>query len=158
MARHAYESEDYEPDHPWTHDAKCRGMAYELFEYQETSSPLAAGMNFKERLDFNQANHALAEEICIECPVFFQCLDAAGATDRRYTVRGGEKPRALEADEDAWADGKHISPARGIKLKTTCKFGHDRSQPGGRCRECRNQQKREYRARAKVDQVPDPGV
>lgn len=123
-------------DH-WADQAQCKGKAFELFEYQEKDSPLAKGMTYRERLEFNTTNFELAAEICIECPVFFQCKEAATDEDRQWTVRGGEEPTRFQYER---AQGVLDSTGKG----RTCQRGHY-LEFGGRCKLC----KREARRKAK---------
>lgn len=123
----------------WTEDANCVGKATEIFDYQDLESPLAEGLSRRERLEMNQANHTLAEEICIECPVFFQCKDAASEDDLFYTVRAGEKPGALVKEEARFGPQARV-----------CKRGHDVPH-GGRCVECRNHARRLRRKASKAE-------
>lgn len=126
-----------QPDH-WADKANCKGKAFELFEYQEKDSPLAAGMDFRERLEFNTTNFEMAAEICIECPVFFQCREAATEEDRRWTVRAGEEPTRFVNERVLGDDYKGPGKAR------TCQRGHF-LEHGGRCNLCKNAAMRKRR-------------
>lgn len=137
-----------EPDH-WADQANCRGMAYELFQYQEKDSPLAAGMSFEERFALNSANFELAAEICIECPVFFQCKESATKDDLHWTVRGGEAPTRFEYERRMGPDGKGNGNDKwGDGTGRTCRRGHEVPQ-GGRCQTCKREgrKKRDQRLR-----------
>lgn len=122
-------------DH-WADQAACSGLAVELFEYQESDSPLAVGMTNRERKDFNKANFELAAEICIGCSVFFQCRDSATDEDRHWTVRGGEIPGRFESEA---VDGNE---------SRVCQNGHH-LENGGRCPICKREanQRRKERLR-----------
>jgi hypothetical protein len=129
----------------WESRANCKGKPVELFEYQEKNSPLARDMSFAERLIFNDSNFKQAEEICIECPVFFECGATATEEDRTWTVRQGEMPGRFQAEAEA-AQGR---PAKGAPR--VCQRGH--YQPnGGTCNRCRydsnNKRRKERRAQA----------
>ncbi len=41
---------------------------------------------------YNQRNHQVARDICLDCPVFVECRKDATNEDLRWTVRGGEGP------------------------------------------------------------------
>jgi hypothetical protein len=128
---------DVAPDsHEWARRANCKGKAVELFEYQEKDSPLTKDMKFKERLAFNYQNFELAAEICIECPVMFECLNSATDEDRYWTVRGGEPPKRFDIEADQLArTGRSTGPAK-PKEPRTCKRGHYVPN-GGRCMACK---------------------
>lgn len=139
-----------EPDH-WADQANCRGLAYELFEYQEADSPLARDMTYEERLAFNAANFELAAEVCIECPVFFQCKDSANKDDLHWTVRAGEIPKRYNYDARMGPDGNGGGGYRTMwedGVGRTCKRGHALPK-GGRCWTCKREVRsaREKRAR-----------
>ncbi|UVK59139.1 WhiB family transcription factor [Streptomyces phage JPandJE] len=114
----------------WQVSANCAGKAFELFEYQEKDSPLAKDMSNMERLAFNHANFELAAEICIECPVFFECGEHATTEDKYWTVRAGEAPERF-AHEALQVEGKS-KPGQ----PRTCQRGHYLPQ-GGRCNPCK---------------------
>lgn len=139
-----------EPDH-WADQANCRGLAYELFEYQEADSPLAKDMTYEERVAFNAANFELAAEVCIECPVFFQCKDSANKDDLHWTVRAGEIPKRYNYDARMGPDGNGGGGYRTMwedGVGRTCKRGHALPK-GGRCWTCKREVRsaREKRAR-----------
>lgn len=138
-------SPDYDrPDH-WSDKANCKGKAFELFEYQESDSPLAKDMNFKQRVEFNKANFDLAEEICIECPVFFQCKEDAAEEDKFWTVRGGEPPARFAGDPERYAKNGRKPFAPGDR---TCGNGHF-VPGGGKCKTCHSERQRLYRDKAR---------
>lgn len=129
-----------EPDH-WEDQANCRGLAYELFEYQDADSPLVKDMTYEERLAFNAANFELAAEVCIECPVFFQCKEAANKDDLRWTVRAGEEPTRFFHEKRMGEDGKGNGGDRwGGGDDRTCRRGHN-VPGGGRCYTCKREQR-----------------
>lgn len=142
-----------EVDSEWASRANCKGKAFELFEYQEKDSPLTKDMKFKERLAFNYQNFQLAGEICIECPVMFECLNSASEQDRYWTVRGGEPPKRFAMESEQLA---RLEQSGGGKPKPgtprTCQRGHY-LPTGGRCRTCKREQntirQREVRRRAR---------
>ncbi len=126
----------YEKDPTWQEDAKCGSYPSEWFNVLDHDSPGMEGKSRRELLFLNLANYGLAEEVCIECPVFFQCKQDATEDDLKYTVRGGEKPTILTATN-------------------LCKSGrHELSEPG-RCKECHAEIKARYRAeqRARRDMM-----
>lgn len=149
----------------WEERANCKGKAFELFEYQEKDSPLCEGMVYKERMAFNTANFQLAEEICIECPVFFECGANATAEEKQWTVRAGEIPGRFVEESKRY---NNVGRPKGAKNKNypgrdaggqfapkgprVCQRGHDVPQ-GGRCPTCKREsntiRQREYRAHAK---------
>lgn len=134
----------------WSDRANCRGKAFELFEYQDADSPLAAGMSTAERRAFNDTNFELAAEICIECPVFFECKESATEEDRVWTVRAGEPPARSDADEARSL--AYFASAR--KDPEVCARGH--AVPGGgRCKTCKREANRKnarvYRARQRAE-------
>lgn len=138
-----------EPDH-WADRANCRGLAYELFEYQEADSPLVKDMTYEERLAFNAANFELAAEVCIECPVFFQCKEAANKDDLRWTVRAGEEPTRFFHEKRMGEGGKGNGGDKwGGGVGRTCRRGHEVPK-GGRCWTCKRQSRvaRDRRVRA----------
>lgn len=127
-----------EPDH-WADRANCKGKAYELFEYQEKDSPLAKGMNFSERREFNAANFELAAEICIECPVFFECKGGSTSDDRTWTVRAGEIPTRFNSE----------TPEEGGRY---CQRNHWIPE-GGRCKACKREAMVQRRKNARLDKA-----
>lgn len=131
-------------DSDWTERANCKGKAFELFEYQEKDSPLAAGMNFTERMEFNAANFEMAAEICIECPVFFQCRDSATPDEKRWTVRGGEPPTRWQYEKN-----QHAAKDKTAGNPRTCQRGHY-VELGGRCKTCKREAMRKRRANEKA--------
>lgn len=145
MARDQLYMQDLMYDRPeqWQDKANCRGKALELFEYQEKDSPLAAGMSFKERLAFNQTNFQLAEEVCIECPVFFQCEQNATDEEKFWTVRGGNAPGRIEVDVQRYANQGRPKLGRVVDGGRMC--GRDHFVPGGGdCGECRKENNRKW--------------
>lgn len=127
-----------ESDH-WAEDAKCSGMEPAIFTYTEKDDPIAKGMSYRERTEFNMANFELAEEVCIECPVFFQCRDAATEEDRQWTVRAGEQPLRFKEEAEALKAPK----AR------VCQRGHV-VEDGGRCKACKYAALQRARARKRL--------
>lgn len=126
--------DSFTPPDQWQIKANCIGKAFELFEYQEKDSPLAKDMSFKARIAFNHANFELAADICIECPVFFECGENATLEDRTWTVRQGEPPIRFEAEAE------HLSklgrPSNNPGMPRTCQRGHF-LPAGGRCNQCK---------------------
>jgi hypothetical protein len=127
----------------WEERANCKGKAFELFEYQDKDSPLTEGMKFKDRIDFNRTNFQLAEEICIECPVFFECEANASPTERYWTVRGGNPPGRFDEESKRYDNvgrppGAKNKQARAVASPTdrVCQRGHV-VKGGGRCKDCK---------------------
>jgi hypothetical protein len=127
----------------WEDSANCKGKAFELFEYQEKDSPLTEGMNFKQRIEFNRVNFELAGEICIECPVYFKCEEAASPTERYWTVRGGNPPGRFDEESKRYDNverppGAKNKQARAVAAPTdrVCQRGHV-VKGGGRCKDCK---------------------
>jgi hypothetical protein len=129
----------YDREPAWQEQANCKGKAFELFEYQEKDSPLAKGMSYRERLEFNDANFELAAEICIECPVFLQCGENATEEDRQWTVRAGEAPLRFADEKEGLG-----SPAARV-----CQAGHFLPD-GGRCKMCKKEANRKRLANLKA--------
>lgn len=123
----------------WAEQANCRGKAFELFEYQEKDSPLVKGMTYRQRVEFNRSNFEQAEEICIECPVFFECKANAQESDRQWTMRGGEIPSRFDYE---LRSGEAQGGGR------TCQKGHY-TLAGGRCKACKSDAARIRRENAK---------
>lgn len=138
----------YTKNNPWQERAKCAGMAPEIFEYVEKQSPVAKGMSNGARLDMNIANAQLAEEICIECPVFFECGKAANDEDRRWTTRQGEMPGRLVSDIETRERNAGRDPKTGQRLDRTCDRGH-LVLGGGRCKQCKADARKARRQAAK---------
>jgi hypothetical protein len=127
----------------WEERANCKGKAFELFEYQEKDSPLTEGMNFKERIEFNKVNFELAGEICIECPVFFECEKNASPQERYWTVRGGEPPGRFDEESKRYDNvgrppGAKNKQPRAVASPSdrVCQRGHV-VKGGGRCKDCK---------------------
>lgn len=120
----------------WEERANCKGHPVELFEYQEKDSPLCVDMTWKQRVAFNAHNFVKAEEVCIECPVFFECGANASTEDKYWTVRQGETPGRFNTEAD------HLSkvgrPTSKPGEPRTCKAGHFLPQ-GGRCMTCKRE-------------------
>lgn len=135
-----------ESDH-WADRANCKGKAFELFEYQDKDSPLAKGMSFRERIEFNTTNFELAAEICIECPVFFECKKAATDDDLTWTVRAGEIPTRFTYEKQL---GEGYS---GPGKPRTCQRGHY-LEGGGRCKVCKREAMRLARQNRKKKESP----
>lgn len=149
MPRSEFDSyEDTRGDH-WADQAACKGLTFELFEYQEKDSPLAVGMKTKERLSFNSVNFALGEEVCIECPVFFQCRDEATEEEKFWTMRGGEPPGRFIQEKESW----DRQMAGLVKGGDTCSRGHERTKPG-RCMVCKREGQRAARAARRAAGLP----
>lgn len=135
----------------WEENANCQGKAFELFEYQDYESPLTKDMKLKARVEFNYANFQMAEEICIECPVFFQCGETATEDDKYWTVRGGEPPQRFLAEKEEYeAKGR---PRGAPGQDRTCNKGH-LVRGGGRCPECKRATNDRYKARLAEAQNP----
>ena len=157
----------HDPDERWELRANCLGKAFELFEYQEKDSPLARGMSHSERMDFNDANFHMAEEICIECPVMFKCGAEASRVEKYWTVRGGEAPKRHAEEKQRYANvgrppgAKNKIPPGPKWRKLTgvdriCQRGHT-VVGGGRCPVCKRTKntarQREVRKAAKSGKV-----
>lgn len=137
----------YDRPDQWQDKANCRGKTLELFEYTEKDSPLAKGMKFNERMAFNVANFELAEEICIECPVMFECKDAATEDEKFWTVRGGEVPSRYLLDPDRYANvGRSAGGTNGVTQDRVCRNGHE-VMGGGDCKQCRSEANKRYKSR-----------
>lgn len=133
----------------WADRANCKGKAFELFEYQEVDSPLAKDMKTKTRLQFNYTNFELAAEICIECPVFFECGEHATEDDKYWTVRQGEPPGRFTQEKEAYERKGKYKPSRRDGEDRICQRGH-LVKGGGRCRECKKATNQRHRARLKA--------
>lgn len=133
----------YDRPDEWRDKANCRDKTLELFEYTEKDSPLAKGMNFKERMAFNVANFELAEEICIECPVMFDCKTSATEDEKFWTVRGGEPPARYLLDPERYANvGK---PAERLPNgDRMCRRNH-LVPGGGDCKQCKSEANKRYK-------------
>lgn len=142
-----YTTEDILRPSEWAERAACKGKPFMLFEYQEKDSPLCTNMSQKVRVAFNDSNFEKAGEICIECPVFFECRANATELDKYWTVRGGEPPGrfAIEAEQMSKLGRPSASPTG----PRTCNRGHFIPN-GGRCMTCKNitRQARRDEARA----------
>jgi hypothetical protein len=159
MARDQLYMQQLSYDRPdeWQDKANCRDKTLELFEYTEKDSPLAKGMNFKERMAFNEANFGLAEEICIECPVMFDCKSNATEDEKFWTVRGGEPPARYLLDPERYANvGRPAGGTNGVPADRVCVHGHH-VKGGGDCKECRAEANRKYRHNASVRPKPKAG-
>lgn len=117
----------------WEEQANCRGKAFELFEYQDTDSPLTQGMTYKARMEFNRVNYELASEICIECPVMVACGEAATPEERQWTVRGGQMPGRFQLEAKRY---DHNGRPRSKGDDRICQRGHH-VKGGGRCPACK---------------------
>lgn len=151
---------DAPADSEWASRANCKGKAFELFEYQEKDSPLTKDMKFKERLAFNYQNFELAGEICIECPVFFQCGESATAEDKYWTVRAGEPPKRFDIESEQLArTGRPTGSKAKPGAPRTCQRGHY-LPTGGRCKTCKREQNtiRQREARRKAREAAADGV
>lgn len=150
MASELYmEQMSYDRPDDWADEANCKGKAYELFEYQEKDSPLAAGMNFQERMELNATNFELAAEVCIECPVFFQCRESASADEKRWTVRGGEVPTRFTYEKNqAVANQERTGKTR------RCQRNHV-VEGGGRCKACKREAMKKRRENEKAQRQRD---
>lgn len=78
----------------WHEEAACSTYDWYLFELIDYDNSIAAGLSFAQLWSFNQRNHELGRSICETCPVKATCLKEAGHEDTRWTMRGGEGPRA----------------------------------------------------------------
>lgn len=136
----------FERDRPedWAERANCVGHPAQLFEYQEKDSPLTSGMTNKVRIAFNAHNFVKAEEVCIECPVFFECGENASTEDKFWTVRQGQAPGRLASDSNTSRRLGKARPKPGEPR--TCQAGHFLPN-GGRCMPCRRE-KNKIRQRA----------
>lgn len=147
MARDQLYMQDLMYDRPevWQDQANCLDNTPELYAYQEVDSPLTAGMSFKERLEFNQTNFRLAEEICIECPVFLECGSSASDEEKFWTVRGGEPPARIHMDVNRYKN--HGRPKLGTVVEGGRLCGREHFVPGGGdCKECRKENNRKWMA------------
>jgi hypothetical protein len=141
--RTPYDVLDYDPDEKWAERANCKNKVFELFEYQDADSPATAGMKSKDRLEYNYNNFQRAAEICIECPVFFQCGTNATDDDKYWTVRQGEVPGRFLAEKVDYEKMK----ARGGSVGTlVCARGHEKPA-GKRCPTCKKATNDRYLAR-----------
>ncbi len=116
-----------QPD-DWREQANCVGYPPEWFEMIERGSPLSEGLSYAQLALLNRRNHQAAGEVCIECPVFFECRDSATEDDRNFTVRGGEPP------------GGRVP---------MCRSGKHEMSELGRCLECKKERRRESRVRVR---------
>lgn len=136
----------------WKKQANCVGKATELFEYQEKDSPLAVGMNFRERLALNETNFQLAEDICIECPVMFVCRDKADDDEKFWTVRGGAPPKRYDEEKVRYdfvgrkMGGKNAKPFKGAGKDRYCHVNH-LVPGGGPCLTCKKARTADWQRR-----------
>lgn len=137
----------YNEDDHWADQANCQGLSSTIFEYQEKDSPLTKDMSFGERLAFNQKNFEEAAEICIECPVMFQCIAGATKDDKQWTVRGGEPPTRFAYE-------KTSGQLTGVGRERVCVRGHH-LEFGGRCKECKRIAMASRRAAARAAKQVD---
>lgn len=132
------------PASAWMDDAACTGKPPEWFEVQDDT-----------RMTTQKAIIAKGQETCADCPVRDKCLSTASDTDLYWTVRGGETPRRLLAE-----DSKGMPKSRGsfqepIQRGKECQFGHDdwfykKTENVYGCRTCRNKRERERAAARKA--------
>ena len=107
----------------WGQQANCIDEDPLLFEHSDDLS-----------IEESQANFDTATEICIECPVFFQCGESATDADRYWTVRAGMPPVRFM---DGLRRAEGTPTPRGAGVDRTC--GHGHYVPGGGiCRDCRS--------------------
>lgn len=78
----------------WHEEAACSTHSWYLFELVDYDNTIAEGASFAQLWNFNQRNHELGRSICATCPVKATCLAKAGHEDTRWTMRGGEGPKA----------------------------------------------------------------
>lgn len=102
-------------------------------------------MKMKERLEYNYRNFRRAEEICIECPVFFECGASASGDEKYWTVRQGEVPGRF-ATEKAHYERMLIT---GKPPANKCARGHDKPE-GKRCPTCKRATNDRYYARVQA--------
>lgn len=76
----------------WMKQAACTAHDWVLFEVLEADTPLAFGVKPAQLWSFNQRNHEVGRDICLDCPVMVTCGKKATQQDKRWTVRGGEGP------------------------------------------------------------------
>jgi hypothetical protein len=133
---------DVSPDR-WEEQANCKGKAFELFEYQDTDSPLTDGMNYRTRMEFNKVNYELASEICIECPVMLECGESASAQEKHWTVRGGLMPGRFEYESKRYDNNGRPRSKGDDRI---CQRGHV-VKGGGRCPVCKKATNERARAR-----------
>ena len=81
-------------DNKWRAKALCASFDWRLFQVVEPGSPSTYGMRASQIWSYNQRNHQIARDICMDCPVFVECRESATHEDLRWTVRGGEGPEA----------------------------------------------------------------
>lgn len=143
--RTPYEVDDYDPAEPWADRANCKNKAFELFEYQEEDSPAVAGLKIKERLEYNYRNFQRAEEICIECPVFFECGASASSDEKYWTVRQGEIPGRFATEKATYEHMRDV----GKPPTNVCARGHEKPT-GKRCPTCKKATNERYYARLKA--------
>lgn len=149
MARDQLYMQDLMYDRPedWQDKANCRDKPLDLFEYTEQDSPLAAGMSFKQRLAFNQSNFEGAEEVCIECTVFFDCINAATPDEKFWTVRGGEAPGRFALDRDRYKNQGRPKKNTFAEGGRQCVRGHFVTGAGA-CKECKAENNLKWRQSA----------
>lgn len=78
----------------WHEGAACSMYSWYLFELVDYDNTIAKGATFAQLWNFNQRNHELGRSICETCPVKKTCLKQATNEDLRWTMRGGEGPKA----------------------------------------------------------------
>lgn len=149
MARDQLYMQDLMYDRPeqWQDRANCRDKPLDLFEYTEKDSPLAVGMSFKQRLAFNQSNFERAEEICIECAVFFDCANAATLDENFWTVRGGKAPARFALDKDRYKNQGRPKKSTLSEGGRQCVRGHFVAGSGA-CKECKAENNLKWRQNA----------
>lgn len=76
----------------WRDRALCATFDWTLFQVIELDSPIAYGLTPAQVWSYNQRNHEIARDICMDCPVMVACREAATGQDLDWTVRGGEGP------------------------------------------------------------------
>lgn len=96
----------------WTDEAACSDADPELFQVAQRGDPGTEGMNDKAVRDYNLAKFEVALTYCEGCPIKATCLEKATASDRHWSVRGGELPVKVagERKERGWAPSFDAAP------------------------------------------------
>lgn len=77
----------------WHSQAACSGMNPSGFMLRDMDSMVVGNSNDLWKL--NDERVKAAQTVCHSCPVRQECFDDANEEDLNWTVRGGQRPRAL---------------------------------------------------------------
>lgn len=137
----------------WQDRAACLGEDPVVFEIIDEDHVLGLGIGVNDRINLTNENFAIAEELCLSCPVMDACWKDSTPNDREWSYRAGRYPSRFTGVPRGRPVG---SGGPDYVKEKRCNRGHVRLRTDVKCKVCNainKQERREIAAKLAVDRA-----